>query len=284
MTKKQNLTHRLPRNFHKTFKPERHYINSMLRFAASGKSGNYQEIASSTGIPMGTSSGKVPAILDYCRGMGLIRLISGSERSSVKNTELTNFGRIILLEDPFLKSPISQWLAHFHLCSPRIGADVWYQIFCKNVQALGKQFERSQLDSHLKLVYGSQSSKLVGPLIGMYEDDAAFKICGALSQSNGFVSKKEAPVFDELGRGYGAWILQLISDFFPKQQQVVVTDLDKVSGWRTIPCWSVSSVFNLLEILEKKDMIIVDRHMDPWLIQPSMTVEDAWRKIFDDMI
>ena len=42
----------------------------MLRFAAAGKSGDYREIASETGIPMGNSSGKVPAIIDYCRGMG----------------------------------------------------------------------------------------------------------------------------------------------------------------------------------------------------------------------
>ena len=65
---------RLPRNFHKSFKPERQYINAMLRFAAAGKSGDYQAMAADTGIPMGSSSGKVPAILDYCRGMGLIML------------------------------------------------------------------------------------------------------------------------------------------------------------------------------------------------------------------
>lgn len=65
---------RLPRNFHKSFKPERQYIHAMLRYAAAGKSGDYREIASETGVPMGTSSGKVPAIIDYCRGMGLVRL------------------------------------------------------------------------------------------------------------------------------------------------------------------------------------------------------------------
>ena len=90
---------RLPRNFHKTFKPERQYINAMLRYAASDEEGDYQAIAASTGIPTGTSSGKVPAILDYCRGMGLIRL-AVHDRSSIKNPDLTPFGRIVLLEDP----------------------------------------------------------------------------------------------------------------------------------------------------------------------------------------
>lgn len=119
---------RLPRNFHKSFKPERQYINALLRFAAAGKSGSYQEIASETGIPMGVSSGKVPAIIDYCRGMGLIRL-TGSNRTSIKKPDLTPFGRIVLLEDPFLKLNITQWVAHLNLCSPLCGAEVWYQTF-----------------------------------------------------------------------------------------------------------------------------------------------------------
>jgi len=284
MTKKQSSNDRLPRNFHKTFKPERHYINAMLRFAASGKSGDFQEIASSTGIPMGASSGKVPAILDYCRGMGLTTLASGSERNSIKSPELTSLGRIILLEDPFLKSHVSQWLSHLNLCSPSTGADVWYQIFFPGVQALGQQFERSQLESHLKMIYRSTSNKIIGPIVGMYEDEAAFKVCGALFESNGLISKKPAPVLDEMGRGYGAWILQLISDYFPNQQQISVTDLDKKTGWKTISGWSISSALTLLELLEKKKIITVDRHMDPWLVQPTMGVEDAWRNVFIDMI
>jgi len=284
MNKEQCPNDRLPRNFHKTFKPERHYINAMLRFAASGKSGDFQAIASSTGIPMGASTGKVPAILDYCRGMGLITLSSGSERNSIKTPELTNLGRIILLEDPFLKSQVSQWLSHLNLSSPRTGADVWYQIFFPGVQALGQQFKRSQLESHLQMIYRSTSSKVIGPIVGMYEDEAAFKVCGALFESNGMITKKPAPVIDEMGRGYGAWILQLISDYFPNQQQISVTDLDKKAGWKTIPGWSISSAVELLEILEKKKIIVVDRHMDPWLVQPAMGVEDAWRNVFIDMI
>jgi hypothetical protein len=71
----------------------------MLRFAASGREGDYQFISAATGIPTGSSSGKVPAILDYCRGMGLIRL-TGQERSAIKKPELTPFGRVVLLEDP----------------------------------------------------------------------------------------------------------------------------------------------------------------------------------------
>ena len=281
---KQQEPKRLHRNFHSTFKPERQYINAMLKFAAAGKSGDLKTISVETGIPMGESSGKTPSTLNYCIGMGLIRL-SPNSVGAVKAPELTPFGRIVLLEDPFLKETISQWIAHFNLCNSQTGAETWHQVFFAGVQNLGPEFTRDQLKSHLQLVFNTQSQKkLIGPLIGMYEEDAAFKACGALYSEENTIYRAIAPVLDELTRGYGAWMLQLIDDFFPGLHQISSTDLDKTAGWKTIPGWSVSSSIDLLTKLEQKAMISVDRHMDPWLIQPAMTPEEAWRNIYVDMI
>ncbi len=67
---------RLSVTFHQTFIPERAHISTLLKFAAKGHKGTStplsvtdQEISAETGIPTGQSSGKVPAMLDYCRGM-----------------------------------------------------------------------------------------------------------------------------------------------------------------------------------------------------------------------
>jgi len=275
---------RLPRNFHKSFKPERQYIAVMLKFAASGRAGTFQEIAAETGIPMGKSSGKVPAILDYCRGMGLIKLTSDSERSATKSPQLTNFGRVVLLEDPFLKSEVTQWLAHFNICSPTTGADIWYQTFFVGSQSLGIEFKREMLEQHLKVVYGLSKTNLIGPMVGMYDDEASFKTCAAFKVTFGIITKRSAPVLNELGLGYGAWILQLIEDYFPKQHQVPITDLDRKGGWKTIPGWSISSAHTVLDMLTQKGIISVDRHMDPWLIHPQMSTEQAWNNIYMDLI
>ncbi len=274
---------RLPRNFHKTFKPERQYITAMLRFAASGAEGDAQAIAAATGIPTGSSSGKVPAILDYCRGMGLIRL-GGQDRSAVKKPELTPFGRSVLLEDPYLKSGLSQWVAHLNLCSPLTGADVWYQVFFRGMQSLGMTFERSKLESHLSLVYGVAKTGLIGPLIGMYQDEAAFSACGALSEFTTNIVRKPAPINDEYGYAYGAWMLQLFTDHFPQQGQISTTELDARAGWRTIPGWDVGNHQRVLALIERKGIIEVDRHMDPWLLRPNASAESAWKCIYDDLL
>lgn len=272
---------RLARNFHKTFKPERHYISAMLRFAAARQSGNLWEISQKTGIPMGKSSGKVPAILDYCRGMGLLKLPD----TTLKKPKLTEFGRIVLLEDPFLKTEMSQWLAHFHLCSPLHGADVWYHSFFAGAQSLGHRFSKDNLEAHLKVIYGVNKARLLGPLLNTYNDEAALKVCGALTiDDDDIIQRRPAPLNSELFLGYGAWVLQLINNHFPGEQQVTETELDLKAGWRTIPGWDKSSWQNVLGWIEQKGLLSVDRHMQPWLLSPRKDVREAWKAIFDDMI
>ena len=276
------LSHnRLPRNFHKTFKPERQYINAMLRFA--GQEGDYQTIAGITGIPTGSSSGKVPAILDYCRGMGLLTL-ENKARTAVKRPELTSFGRTVLLEDPFLKEGITQWIAHLNLCSPITGADVWYQVFFRGAKTLGTSFKREELEQHLSLVYQTEGGGLVGPLVGMYEDEAAFAQCGVIKERNGVIRRSAAPIDREFGFGFGAWILQLMGDHFPKSKQVSLAELDEAAGWRTIPGWDIPNLNRVLQILEQKGIVEVDRHMEPWLLRAKTSASEAWSKIYDGLI
>ena len=283
MYKDKQISKRLPRSFHYTFKPERQYIHALLRFAAANKSGTFQEIRDETGIPTGDSSGKVSAILDYARGMGIVQL-SGNLRSATKQPRLTPFGRIVLLEDSHLKEPVTQWIAHFNLCSPLTGADVWYYTFFKGTQSLGMQFSRRELEEYLALVYGTRRSGLVGPLIGMYEDVAAFGVCGALSESSRGIFRKPAPIVEELGLAYAAWMLQLMANHFPDTQHVTVTEFDSKAGWRTIPGWDMASVQQALDLIERKGIIEIDRQMNPWILRPAADVNETWTRIYDDLI
>lgn len=275
---------RLAKNFHKTFIPERRYIKAILQFASAGKTGDAQAIAKATGIPTGKSSGKVIPAIDYSRGMGLITLSESSKQKSVKQPILTPFGRIVLFEDPFLKEPVTQWIAHLNLCGPSQGADVWYQVFFLGEQILGSKFKKTQLDTYLQNVYGLQNKNLMGPIVRMYEDPASFSACGALVEEQGIVHRKIAPVSEEYAWGYGAWILDAMETFFPEEIQVTVTDLDRAAGWKTIPGWGIDESQQILNLLEEKGILTVERHMNPWIIQRTETCNNVWKKIYDDLI
>ena len=274
---------RLPRNFHKTFMPERRYMNEMLRFAAAGKSGDYQVIAQETGIPMGKSTGKVPAILDYCRGMGMLA-IDEENRSSVKSPELTPFGRIVLLEDPLVSERITQLIAHFNLCSLDNGADAWYHVFFRGRYTLGMRFGREQLNDYLADIYRVPNKNLIGPMIRMYQDDASFLRAGILSETGNEIERLSAPLMREYSNAFAAWILSLMERFFPKSNQITITEFEKICGWQSISGWSDAQVSEILSFLEAKSAIGVDRQMRPWIIRKHGNSEAWWLRIYEDLI
>jgi len=232
---------------------------------------------------MGRSTGKVPAILDYCRGMGLVQL-ARRERSGQRRPELTPFGRTVWHEDPLLREEVTQWVAHLNLCNRFRGADVWFHTFCGGSRVLGMSFLREQLESHLSLVFATQGGRLIGPLVRMYEDDAAFGTCGALTEANGPIERVPAPLRDELGLAYGAWVLQLLSDLFPEARQVSVPEFDQLSNCLLAAGWGVLQVEEALRLLERKGAVAVDRHMEPWLLRPMKESSAAWSAIYDDLM
>lgn len=274
---------RLPRTFHATFIPERQYLAEILRYAAGGNEGTYQDIRAATGIPMGEQSGKVPAILDYCRGMGLV-VLDGKSLEGVKRPRLTDFGRRVFLDDPYLKEPISQWVAHLNLCNPLTGADLWHQAFCLAAPILGVRFKRERLDDYLKLAYASRRSGLIGPLLRTYEEEAALLRCGAVHEENGEVIRRPAPLESEFAYAYGAWLLQIMADLFPKADQVTLVDLDNRAGWRAIAGWDASQAQKALLLAENKGLIEVDRHMNPWLLWGKSSPQEAWAKLYNDLV
>ncbi|MGM0608253.1 MAG: DUF4007 family protein [Candidatus Muiribacteriota bacterium] len=285
MANQEKINSRLSRHFHKTFIPERSYINAMLKFASTGKKGDAQKIANITGIPTGKSSGKVTPTLDYCRGMGLIELSLSSFRSSVKEPVLTNFGRAVFFEDPFLNESITQWICHFNLCSTNIGADVWFQVFSQSFNLMGLKFDRAKIENYLNNIYElSNFNNIIGPLIRMYNDPASFSLCGAIKENKNICERISAPLTKENIWGYGAWLINQMEVNFPYENQVTVTDLERAVGWRSIPGWNISDSHEFLINLEQKKIVAVDRQMEPWVIQRISKSNNLWEKIYDDLL
>ncbi len=283
MPKARSASNRLPRTFHSSFIPERQYVAEILCYAAGGNEGTYQDIRAATLIPMGEQSGKVQAILDYCRGMGLV-VLEGRGQNGVKRPRLTDFGRRVYLEDRYLKEPISQWVAHLNLCSPLTGADLWHHAFFQAAPVLGLRFTRERLDDYLKLAYSSRRSGLIGPLLRTYEDEAALLRCGAVREDNGEVVRRPAPLEPEFAFAYGAWLLQLMADHFPGADQVTLADMDARAGWRTIAGWDASQAQKALAFAENKGLIEVDRLMNPWLLWGKSSPQEAWAKLYNDLV
>ncbi|NLK00088.1 MAG: DUF4007 family protein [Clostridia bacterium] len=271
----------LPVNFHKTFIPERRYIAALLDYAALGKRGNYREISAVTGIPMGKSSGKVPAIIDYARGMGLIKQLGENGRRT-KQPALTSFGRIVYTEDKFLGEKMVQWLVHMNLCRSDIGAKAWHAVFAKGRIILGTAFTKGQLEDYLVSIFGAGKER-TGPMVVAYAEDAALARANVMSVTGDSLVRNKAPVLDVYATTYSAYILHLMEIFFPGQDQVALSDFNRDTLWFDTCLWNQSDVERVLAIVDQKGFISIDRQMQPWIVERKGLAEDVWPHIFDDL-
>ncbi|HHV08313.1 MAG TPA: DUF4007 family protein [Firmicutes bacterium] len=270
-------------NFHRTFIPERRLVSALLEYVALGKEGTLHQISEETGIPMGKSTGKMPAILEYCKGMGLLTVEPGTKRK-YKKPVLTPFGEAVYLNDRLLGEEMTQWLAHLNLCRPDIGALIWNMVFVKGIKVLGYSFSSNQLENYLISHFGEGAKSRTGPLLSVYTDDAALGRAKILQVDGGSVILNKAPITSTWETAYSAIILELLQTFFPGQFQVTITDFATKTGLFEMCLWQENDVETMLSFVERKGFISIDRQIRPWIIEKKASCEDVWPLIFADTI
>lgn len=274
---------RLPINFHQTFIPERQYLSSLLHFVATGQTGTDQDISEQTGIPVGKSSGKVPAIISYCLGMGLIK-VQKMDDSKKKAFEFTPFGRVVLLEDSNLSEELTQWIAHLHLCRQNGGAEAWYLSFNKGFNILGLEFTEQDLTGFLERNCGKRNKSPIGPLIRTYEEPAALQIAHVLTHQNETLLKRSpAPLLSGFRNGYSAFLLSLWEENFADHRQVTTTDLESTVHWQNIGGWNQRQNETILDMLQDADAITIDKQMKPWVLSRLTDAKNFWTVIYDEL-
>ena len=273
---------RLSVSFHQTFIPERLYITAFLRFVAGGGRGTDQQISEQTGIPVGKSSGKVPAIIRYCSGMGLVT-ITGKAKVEDREFGLTSFGRCVLLEDPNLSEDLTQWLVHFHLCRRNAGAEIWFQCFARGYPVLGMEFCEDELTSHLANIFGNKKRSLIGPLIRTYEETASLKVAGVLQRHNGIIKRIPAPLLSGFRNGYSAFLLSLWDYYFPAEFQVTVNDFEQKTYLQQITGWDLRQYEIALDMMQAAGSIRIDKQMRPWVLSRSAETNKFWTVLFDEL-
>lgn len=247
---------RLPLSFHMTFLPERHYLAALIEFVRRGADASLAEISKATGIPTGTSTGKVKPLIDYARGMGLLS-ISASRRGRM-GLSLTELGTVIQREDRHLLEESTQWLLHLMLCRRSGGAEAWYAVFVEAARLLGRSFGESDLASFLGNRYGTARDAL-GPLIRTYSDTAALGRTGAVQQRDDQFSLRKVPLQPATQDAAAAALFLAWDDLSSQDIQMAFGTLESASGLMTASGWTQEEQSSFLESLEIGGRIRVDR-------------------------
>ena len=109
--------------FHETFQPELSYIAKLLELADRDYAGDKYEISELTGIPTGKQKGKVEPHIKYAAYMGLI---SFTNEKGVYSLNISDVGKELFEQDPFIHETLSRWLCHCGISRIGIGAPQWY--------------------------------------------------------------------------------------------------------------------------------------------------------------
>lgn len=273
---------RLGIRFHQSFVPERHYISELLKFVCKDGRGNDKYISDETGIPTGKSSGKVPAIIKYCQGMGLIWQ---KRKNKERMLELTQWGKTVLKCDAYLSESLTQWLMHLHLCRRQNGAEIWYLTFGPGAEVLKNPFERQELEIYLSGIHGKRKRPLIGPLITTYTEAASLKHSGVLRiEAQSHIRRSPAPIMPSFGYGYAAFFLSLWEAHFPDTQQVTLNQFEDKSFWARTAGWNERQQEDALAMIRDKGAIEIDKQMRPWVLMRRKQSNDFWEKVYQDVI
>ena len=282
--KKHNVK-RLAKNFHRTFIPERQYLGALLRYAAGTGQYDLEAIAVATDIPTGKSSGKAMPTADYAIGMGLAKLIpDGDPKERRFLIGLTDFGRAVYLGDPFLQEEMTQWLAHLNLCNRQDGAELWYQLFWNGSSTFGMNFSYADFLSWAATeIHANDTGKAFSPLFRMYTETASFASCGAVEVDGDAVVRKLSPIDAAYSIGYAAWIAgRMETAGRPVQSQFTVDDVESVCGVRAVTGWSATEAGQVLQMMEDRGLVAIDRHMQPWIVSFRQGAAQLWSQIYEE--
>ncbi len=292
-----NVTAPLPLNFPQTFLPDRRLLAKLLPFVANNGSGDKEVISTETGIPTGKSTGKVNPMIYYAQGMNLIS--ASKAEGEIWQLGLTDMGKVIMQEDPFLSELQTLWLLHLMLCRryglmlPARGiADPWFALFSDSSFRLGRCFTQTDSLAFLKERHGDESKgylkSLSGVVLRSYLEETCFGNMVALQQEkNGkeprFV-RQSAPTETSFFPVYAAGFYQIWDELFPGETQLSLTDFSVQTGFFNVLGWNEATVMRWLEWLVDEGLIQMDRHTGTAMLLRLSETEPVLDQIYSGLV
>ncbi len=265
-------------NFHQTFKPEIHYISSVLSIADGDKALEVKDISNMTGIPNGKSSGKVEPHIIYAKYMGLIDYKKENGKYILERTPL---GEVVFSEDPGLQEKLTLLLCHALLCRKENGADVWKTVF-NSIMPIYKTGIRKELVlKELEVVYKDKiNTKNLAPFWGSYED--MFCSLGILDAEGEIVKTSSLPYDKEYIYLYALVLFTLWDEMIPNEDEISSIQLESLE-FRKLFCWDDEQQYKVLESLSDTGIIRLNRQLMPYTILRLTSMDFLREKLYSEL-
>ena len=270
-------------NFHQTFKPERQYIASLLDYS-NNTSGFHsaKEISLETGIPTGESSGKVIPHIEYANYMGLL---SFELQNGKYELTPTNLGKIVIQEDPGFMEELTALICHGMLLRPENGASVWSRTFIDVFPKYDTELSIEQCIKELEVFYGDKiKQKNFAPFLGSYEEFFDFFDIFELDKSRtSIVFKNKLPISNDFVFVYAYLLFKYWDEQFCNNNEITADEFELLNFSKVFR-WSREETYKVLEMLNDRNILRLNRQMSPYTILRLETEETLLNKLYSELL
>jgi hypothetical protein len=267
-------------NFHQTFAPEREAIAQLVRLASQNSNFlSKEEISNITSIPTGGSSGKVIPHILYSEAMGLItyQLERGKYRFS-----LTDLGRVIVQEDPYIIENITMWICHYNIARKSSKAQLWAYIFNSFVKITGLKAKKEVLAAGVNKHFNTEVN--LTPFRSCYTADKSFSSIQILQFEGDeirFIPHNIDPMYKYV---YAYQLLKDWEDICSNDSEITIEFLINELGYGNPYLWSEKSILAVLEMLSEERIVLLNKQLNPLTIVKQASSTELLNKLYSLLI
>lgn len=263
--------------FHKTFQPTDSYITKIMELAEQNYSGTKENISNITGIPTGKTSGKVVPHIRYASYMKLIHYEKNGASFKLKLTEL---GKEVLKEDKYLFESVTKWLCHYFISDPDTGAYLFSFLYKFLPFKLDSTVSRELYERKVKEVF--QLNFDMGIVKRTYSE-------GFFCQLNVY-DWNDSLIFNslyyknELKYVYAYTLLHSWEIKYPDDRELSIDIIFDNMSWSKRFGFDSTETLNVLEELEKIDVIKLNKQLYPCTVIKLSTSDKQLQKLYTELM
>lgn len=286
-------------SFHGSFFPDLVNISRLLEIADSYDYLSKEEVFELTGIPTGESTGKVEPHIKYAQYMNLIDFDKksckeydedkGKERKIGKYLlEKTLLGKKVFLEDGYFQEDISKLLCHYFLTSKYFGAKMWFQIFRKFPTYLGNEISGEYLNVEINKIFNLSKDTKLGAFNGTYNKKGSLSSLNLLTvkEDGGRLNRGNTYIFnkhyynEEFLFVYMYTLYKDLMSMDNTRKEFTVNEIFNEIMWNRAFVWDEDQAMEILNILEDKELIKMNKQLSPITIIINTTEEELVNKLY----
>lgn len=237
------------------------HVVKLLELANNEFCGTKEEISIESGIPTGDGSGKVVGHIEFAKSMGLIDY---EKEKSAYRLVLTELGKCVYEQDPYLLEDVTKWVCNYWLTDREVGIPQWYY-FMRGIPACFNQ-EQASADIEKKVQQYFDTPVYMPVTYATYTADC-FESLGLLtytnSKANGKVVFNEVLSTMENKNVYAYTLLKSWEMQLTDYKEITINQVLEDLKWNRAFGFSYEEILNVLDELASEGIITLNKQLTP---------------------